>query len=691
MEGNRVFKASVFLAAAAIVATAGTGYAAMTKEDASCRATIQKNAGKLGQTAAKTLAGCVKNALKAGSGNCSTIAAADTGGKVAGAAGKVGPGVAKKCLQPANQAVIDAMANCPSPADADDAGAPTSGVDNFTELSNCEITYNTKGLEPMWNYILSPNYAKIFADPNAKAISACANAIAKGASGLGATVSKTRGKAQATSDKALPASYDYTSSTFDDGKINGSAAKLVDGMAKSCAGLTGEEFHLIGACDNTLTAAEACTINAVKKNASGATAVAFQMEGVCPTSVKVVVNGGAAGGQVLTNTVLDTGWTGFGHNADVVDGFTSRVNIDCAPGGDDCSNCNVTASCAEGNCRCLNDPSISCSTPFVASAPCSGNLCIVLFGPPLPLAAGGVATCVVNTIQSPFTGTADVGTGESTTPILNIAKVHLGISQLKPCPTCTGATIGAAGTCSGGQRNSLSCVTNALNTSFGNTSYDCPPQTSLNVTGSGLKVDLLLTDAAVSLPFADTCDFPLGTLACACGACSGDSTRGCKVDADCTGFGTCNNAGGPPRQPNACADLNCVPDPNRPGEGICNSSTPGPPGPADSFCDGAVKTNGDGYIPCTTNGDCTPVGAGNCASATTTLRPCYLNPITADGTPGQDGAELVSAFCSAPTASGSVNAAGGLPGAGRVKLDFDFTGYCPDNTTQFELGGDNCP
>ena len=681
MEGNRVFKASVFLAAAAIVATAGTGYAAMTKEDASCRATIQKNAGKLGQTTAKTLAGCVKNALKAGSGNCSTIAAADTGGKVVGAAGKVGPGIAKKCVDATNAAQLAAMANCPSPADADDAGGATSGVDTFAEVSNCEITYNTKNLEPMWNYILSPNYAAISANPNAKTISACANAIAKGASGLWATVSKTRGKAQATIDKGLPASYAYVSSTADDGKINGSAAKLVDGMAKSCAGITPSEFHLIGACDNTLTGAEACTISAVKKNASGATALAFAMAGNCPTTVKVVVNGGAAGGQVLTNTSLDTGWTGFGHNADVVDGFTSRVSLDCTPGGDDCSNCNVTANCTEGNCRCANDPSISCSTPFVTSGACGANLCIVLFGPPLPLAAGGVATCVVNTIQTPFTGQADVGTGESTTPILNIAKVHLGISQTQPCPTCSGSTIGAAGTCSGGQRNRSACVTNAINTSFGNTSYDCPPTTALNITGAGLKVDLTLTDGAVSLPFADTCDSPLGAYNCACGACSLDPTKGCKVDADCTGFGTCNNAGGPPRQPNACSDLVCS---NVGGKGVCNA------GPADSFCDGALKTNGDGYIPCFTNGDCTPLGAGNC-SATTTNRPCYLNPITADGTPGQDGAELVSAFCSAPTASGSVNAAGGLPGAGRVKLDFDFTGYCSDGTTQFELGGNNCP
>ena len=57
----------------------------------------------------------------------------------------------------------------------------------------------------------------------------------------------------------------------------------------------------------------------------------------------------------------------------------------------------------------------------------------------------------------------------------------------------------------------------------------------------------------------------------------------------------------------------------------------------------------------------------------------------------QDGGVLVSAFCSSMTASGGVNGAYGLPGPGRVALDLDFTAYCSDGTTEFELGGANCP
>jgi len=48
--------------------------------------------------------------------------------------------------------------------------------------------------------------------------------------------------------------------------------------------------------------------------------------------------------------------------------------------------------------------------------------------------------------------------------------------------SCTGASIGIGGTCSGGQRNGLACTTDAINAAFGNVSYDCPPTTAANVT-----------------------------------------------------------------------------------------------------------------------------------------------------------------------------------------------------------------
>lgn len=692
MEGNRVRKVLASFAAAALVASAATANAQVTSADAGCRSAIAKNAGKLGATTNKTINSCIKSVLLAKipvTTNCNSWAIADTpGGKIGLGIGKLQAGVPVKCLAlPAN--IVAGTTQCPSPADGADAGGSTNAVDTVTELSNCQVDINTDGLEPMRKYILNPQFARIIAHPNAKNIAKCANGIAKGAAKLWQTVNKERAKCQTTSDK-VPGPYAYGCSTYDAlAKIAGAQTKLNDGVQKSCGDtlLTGTELGLVGSCDSTVAGIKTCVANAVKKNAGGATATAFEFAGVCPVEVKVGVNGGTGGGQTLNRTQLDAGFTGLGHDADVVDGFVSRVNLACNA---DCSNCTVTSNCEEGNCRCSNDPSILCTTPFVTGGPCGANTCVVYFGPPLALAAGGVATCVTNVIATELVGTADAGTGESNTLVKNTAKVHLGISQVKPCPTCTGLTIGAGGTCSGGQRNGLACTTDAINAAFGNVSYDCPPTTAANVTGAGLKIDLNLTDGAVAMPFGDACEVPNNTFDCACGACTLDPATACQNDAECSGagLGTCGQAGGAPRAPNGCTNLTCVADATGgAGEGTCGSGTPGP---QDTFCSGAVKGSGEGYIPCSSNGDCTaPLGGGTCTLSK--QRDCYLDPITVSGTNGTDGAELVSLFCSGPTTNGGVNAAGGIPGAGRVRLDFDFTGYCPDGTTEFELGGSNCP
>jgi hypothetical protein len=68
-----------------------------------------------------------------------------------------------------------------------------------------------------------------------------------------------------------------------------------------------------------------------------------------------------------------------------------------------------------------------------------------------------------------------------------------------------------------------------------------------------------------------------------------------------------------------------------------------------------------------------------------------LDPIEATGLAGSDGAELVSTFCWPPLIGAGKNGAYGLPGAARMTMDWDFTAYCSDGTTEFELGGSNCP
>jgi len=281
-----------------------------------------------------------------------------------------------------------------------------------------------------------------------------------------------------------------------------------------------------------------------------------------------------------------------------------------------------------------------------------------------------------------------------TAQVSDTAKIFLGLAQNKPCPTCSGATLGAAGSCSGGANNGAACVTNAIHPDFGGLSYQCQPTLASNISGAGLKLMLSFTDGPTSLPFGDACDAPNGSLSCACGGCSLDSTTPCNGDADCSGagLGTCEKGfGGVARRPNSCDSLQCDDQGN--GIGECDQSPPD----RDLFCDGYKRKSGDGIITCATNADCTALDSecpgGDCGDCSLDQQKrCFRNPIVAKGVPGQDGAELVSNFCSPPTNNVGINNAGGIPGAGRAIIDWDFKGFCPlpNDTREFELGGSNC-
>jgi hypothetical protein len=212
--------------------------------------------------------------------------------------------------------------------------------------------------------------------------------------------------------------------------------------------------------------------------------------------------------------------------------------------------------------------------------------------------------------------------------------------------------------------------------------------------GPGLKVRLVLTDGATSISFQEQADPPLTSLPAACGACSDDNTVGCETDAECAGLGlgTCGRGfPGASRRPNACDDFVCEPVVGSSGvRGVCD-------GEFETFCDGFVRQNGGGgVLPCGFDEDCSSLDndcpAADCGTCTLQQpRRCFLDPIVETGTKGVDGAELVSTFCAPPTVNVGINNTNGLPGAGRVKLDVDFTAYCPDGATPFELGGANCP
>jgi hypothetical protein len=199
-------------------------------------------------------------------------------------------------------------------------------------------------------------------------------------------------------------------------------------------------------------------------------------------------------------------------------------------------------------------------------------------------------------------------------------------------------------------------------------SLDCPPPALGNISGSGLNINLELTTGASTLPFSNACDSPLGFLDCACGQCSGNGALACRDDAECTlaGAGTCTSFGsGLARQPNGCNDGVCT--------GIGGDKGTCLAGPSDNYCDGAVDADGNGFIQCSTDGDCAAVASvcgGDCGECTLTQqRACFLDPIVAAGTPSTENPVLVSTFCLPPTSNAAINGVSGSPGPVRVTVD----------------------
>ena len=97
-------KATAFFAAAALVASVGTADAQLVdKDNAKCRGTVSKSTTKLNGTTFKEYGGCIKNGLKAGSGDCSTKGLIDGKGKIAGTEAKLADavgGAKTKCESP---------------------------------------------------------------------------------------------------------------------------------------------------------------------------------------------------------------------------------------------------------------------------------------------------------------------------------------------------------------------------------------------------------------------------------------------------------------------------------------------------------------------------------------------------------------------------------------------------------------
>lgn len=297
------------------------------------------------------------------------------------------------------------------------------------------------------------------------------------------------------------------------------------------------------------------------------------------------------------NSDLDTGWTGIAHNQPTLEQTKVTVNLDCV--GNDC----------------VVDGSALAGTPF---------------GSPLPLAAGGVPACVVNTFREGVTGTYNCASGCGDSTVRLTSSVILAQILEKPCPICVGDTTPndgvKGGTCDSGKNKGGACDTGGISPVFGATSNDCLPSAS---SVGELPIDIApLTTGTVTQTASTTCAQPRFGATCFC-----------------------------PSQdrPNAC--IAPAPEGTCPASGFCDDPTFG-------ACSGEPARNCD---PGNGTGDCEDIqpGAGTCEAKT---RPCFGTTITRTGQCGTQTGTLVGFFCIPATRAPAINTVSGLPGPGTVSL-----------------------
>lgn len=311
----------------------------------------------------------------------------------------------------------------------------------------------------------------------------------------------------------------------------------------------------------------------------------------------------------LAGSDLDTGWTGIAHDSVATREAQVTTKLDCP----DLVNCTVDGSELVGK----------------------------TFGSPLPLASGGVSSCVVNEFREAITGTynCESGCGESSVKL--ISRVFLTSEQTMPCPVCVGdATPNdgvKGGTCNGGKTPGAACDVGGISDLFqnaggappdaGSTSNDCLPSGS---PVGNLNIDLTpLTTGTVSAQANVTC--LNGTFGATC-YCPGQI------------------------QPNSCINPN----------GVC---------PASGFCENNPPIgvcSGQKYRQCFTTdspptANCEDIapGAGTCEAQ---LQPCFGTTISRTGQCGTEQGTLAAIFCIPATTAQAINTVAGLPGPGAALI-----------------------
>ncbi len=446
----------------------------------------------------------------------------------------------------------------------------------------------------------------------------------------------------------------------------------------------------------------------------------------------------------LGDSELDSGTTGLGHNATLVEGFSLTFDTPkaCVAGATPGADCSVDADCGGGTCdvTCNCDGTEDCEirgpalqgrclttlAPCDLGSECVSGQCERFFGSPLPLSSGGVPVCVTTYFSEDIVGTANPSTGQGEGTARLRSRVHLGLQSDQPCPRCghldDDPEVGDPFFCEGGPNDGLACTVGGFSPKFGGVSFDCPPDSTTNVSGQGL---------AIIFPKVTTrTDSQTASLQCAppfnlSGVCTHNFALACSQDSECQalhakstcGFfchcGYCATAAAPqgdPDQPcfndGQCSEVgsSCI---QGTGSVSANAAQATPNGCTVGFCgrdeteECHDKTQGTctdkTWLACSNDAECATQGAGTCNIVQT---PCFEGTITRTGVASPVGSHCMggdigndapctsnadcaapatckadtsrpttaSLFCIPSTASGAINNAAGLTGPGAISF-----------------------
>jgi len=314
----------------------------------------------------------------------------------------------------------------------------------------------------------------------------------------------------------------------------------------------------------------------------------------------------AGGPNLLTMGVvegadLDAGWTGLGHNSGVVIGASVY--------------------------GCLKDCDKESNPVCTGTGPVGqGSLNGKTYGPPLPLVAGDVATCVINEFTEDITiRKLNLQTGDIEMRVKLNSVVHLTGDKKNPCPTCSGNNIGETGTCRGGPKGGSSCTTEGTTVNFGNTSSDCTPDPGDNMGELDIELDPITSGVTPPL---------IADIACVGGLCP------CSGGGNQLKMNECDN-------PASCSEQVCID--NGGSDDVRKGIQPG----VDQQC----CKKGSEIIPCFVN-DISRAGE---AVPGAPLWPDLTYPKSAVG-------KVAAVFCIPPTNSNTINTPTGLGGPGAFIL-----------------------